>query len=71
MQMFWNLAQIISGVLLVGLIMLQTKGTGLGSTFGSDLSFYSTKRGAEKMIFVVTIIVSVIFLTIPVIRVVY
>lgn len=53
--------QIILGLLTIGLIILQSKGTGLGSTFGGDMGFYGTKRGAEKMIFILTIVVSVLF----------
>ena len=56
------LLQIILGIILITLILLQTKGTGLGSTFGGDLGFYGTKRGAEKMIFTLTIIIATIFL---------
>ncbi len=54
--------QIIFGLLIIGLILLQSKGTGLGSTFGGDMGFYGTKRGAEKMLFIITIILSIIFL---------
>lgn len=57
------LSQIITGILLGVLIILQSKGSGLGSSFGSNISFYATRRGAEKLIFILTIIVSVIFLT--------
>lgn len=54
--------QIVLGILLSILILLQTKGTGLGSTFGGEMSFYSTKRGLEKILFYMTIIVSALFL---------
>ena len=61
--------QIITGLILIGLIILQAKGTGLGSGFGGDMGFYSTKRGAEKMIFVTTIVVGAVFLLIPLLAV--
>lgn len=54
--------EIILGIALITLIILQSKGTGLGSTFGGDMGFYGTKRGAEKMLFVLTIIVAALFL---------
>jgi protein translocase SecG subunit len=54
--------EIILGISLVGLVVLQSKGTGLGSTFGGDMGFYGTKRGAEKMLFILTIIVATLFL---------
>lgn len=62
MNNFFLIFEIILGVLLVGLIVLQSKGTGLGSTFGGDMGFYGTKRGAEKMLFILTIIIATLFL---------
>lgn len=56
------LIQILLGIFLSVLIILQSKGTGLGSTFGGDMGFYGTKRGAEKMLFILTIIVAILFL---------
>ena len=58
---FVSLIQIILAILLVMLIILQSKGTGLGSTFGGDMGFYGTKRGAEKMLFNLTIVIAVLF----------
>lgn len=63
----FSIIQIILGLLLVVLILLQQKGTGLGSTFGGELSFYRTKRGVEKLLFYATIIVSTLFLAIAVV----
>lgn len=56
------LIQIIIGVLLIIVILIQQKGTGLGTAFGGDLSFYRTKRGAEKLLFYATIILSSLFI---------
>lgn len=56
-----SVLQLILGFLLIGLILLQSKGTGLGSTFGGGMEFYGTKRGAEKMIFVFTIVIAILF----------
>ncbi len=53
--------QVILSVILVGLILLQSKGTGLGSAFGGN-SFYGTKRGAEKLLFTLTIAIATLFL---------
>jgi protein translocase SecG subunit len=55
-------AQIASSVLLIILILLQARGVGLGSTFGGEGNFYFTKRGAEKSIFILTIISAVAFM---------
>lgn len=66
-----NIIEIVLSLLLVGLILLQAKGTGLGSTFGGDISFYGTKRGAEKILFIATIITAVLFLATSLISVIY
>ncbi|MEK7567275.1 MAG: preprotein translocase subunit SecG [Patescibacteria group bacterium] len=55
-------AQITVAVLLIGAILLQQKGTGLGATFGGEGNIYRTKRGFEKVIFTGTIVLGVIFL---------
>lgn len=70
MDNFFLITEIILGVALVVLIVLQSKGTGMGSTFGGDMGFYGTKRGAEKMLFVLTIIVSFLFLSTSLISVI-
>lgn len=56
------IVQIVLSVILVSLILLQVKGSGLGSTFGGEMAFYRTKRGAERILFYLTIIFSVLFL---------
>ncbi|MFH1171352.1 MAG: preprotein translocase subunit SecG [bacterium] len=53
---------IILAAILVTLILLQQRGTALGGAFGGSGDFYGTKRGAEKMIFIATVVVAVLFL---------
>lgn len=57
-----SLIQIILGVLLILVIIIQQKGSGLGASFGSSMSFYRTKRGAEKLLFYATIGIAVAFI---------
>lgn len=54
--------QVVLAVLLIGGILLQQRGAGLGGAFGdtSSTTFY-TRRGAEKFIFQGTILVAVLF----------
>ena len=66
-----SLVQIIVGVLLIILIIIQQKGSGLGSTFGGDLSFYRTKRGAEKLIFYTTFVVAGLFILLALIGLIF
>ena len=62
MNNFTTILQMILGLILIGLILLQAKGTGLGSAFGGDMGFYRTKRGFEKLLFNGTILVVFLFL---------
>lgn len=57
-----SIIQIILGILLIVVIIIQQKGSGIGTAFGGDLSFYRTKRGAEKLLFYATIAIACIFI---------
>ncbi len=52
--------QIILSLILIALIITQSKGTGLGSAWGGGGSYHS-KRGMEKTFFYATIITSILF----------
>ncbi len=64
-----NYGQIILSFLLVAGILLQQKGSGLGSALGGSNLEYSTKRGAEKIIFRATIVFAVLFVIISIVRI--
>jgi len=54
--------QIIVSVLLVAGILLQQRGSAMGSAFGQEGGAnYSTRRGAEKKIFWATVILGTLF----------
>ena len=56
--------QIVLSVLLIGGILLQQSEAGLGGAFGGGDGFSSghhTKRGAERTLFIATIIVAILF----------
>jgi protein translocase SecG subunit len=57
-----SIAQIVISCLLIVGVLLQQRGSGLGMAFGGDNSMYATKRGAEKVIVIITIILAVAFL---------
>ncbi len=59
-----NLLQIICAVVLTAAILLQARGSGLGSAFGGSGNIYRTKRGAEKFLFNATIVTSILFFAI-------
>lgn len=62
--------QIILAILLTVAILLQARGQGLGSTFGGGGELYRTKRGFERLLFTVTIILAVLFVVNSLINVV-
>jgi protein translocase SecG subunit len=64
MKIFLIITQIIICLALILLILLQNSKGGLQSGIGGEA--YSTKRGAEKIIFFSTIIVSILFLIISI-----
>lgn len=71
MSPFLNLTQIIISCALIVLILLQTKGSGLGGLFGgSDSSIYKTRRGVEKTLFNLTIGLSLAFFIVAIINVI-
>jgi protein translocase SecG subunit len=57
-----NIIQIVIAALLVAAILFQQRGTGLSAAFGGEGGVYFKKRGAEKVIFVVTIILATLFI---------
>jgi len=61
-----QIAQIILSVLLLVILLLQLRGGGLGSIFGADQSEYRTRRGAEKSMFQLTIVLAVLFLSLAI-----
>lgn len=54
--------QIIAAIALVAVIMLQSKGMSFSGTFSNDSSIYRTRRGLERTLFQLTIVLSVVFL---------
>ena len=63
MQTVFNVIQILVSAGLALIILLQVKGGGLGGIFGggSDTVF-RTKRGLERRLFQLTIVLAVIFI---------
>ncbi len=56
-------AQGIIAILLIIFILVQQRGTALGSAFGGEGGgFYSTRRGIQKKIFWATIVSGALFI---------
>ena len=67
MQVFLNVAQIVIAVAIIGAVLLQVRGAGLGGIFGQADSVYRTQRGVEKTLFQMTIALGCIFLIVSIV----
>ena len=54
-------AQMILAIALVASILLQQRGTGLGGAFGGEVTAYRSRRGIERTLFRLTIVLAVLF----------
>jgi len=59
-----QIAQIIIAVAVAASILLQARGTGLSSTFGGESTAYRSRRGLERVLFRLTIILATVFVVI-------
>jgi preprotein translocase subunit SecG len=62
MTQYLSIAQIIIAIFLIISVLLQQRGTALGSAFGGEGGFYSTRRGIQKNLFWATIIFGILFI---------
>ena len=62
MQTLLLYLQIIISLLLSLSVLFQNRGSGLSAAFGGDFGGFHTKRGLEKFLFIVSIILSVLFI---------
>lgn len=61
MKNYLIIFQIVVSILLVLTILMQEKGAGLSATFGGGGEFFRSKRGIDKVMFIITIVLSVLF----------
>jgi preprotein translocase subunit SecG len=68
---YLDIALIITSIALIASVILQSKGVGLGGLTGADTGgVFTARRGIEKTLFWVTIILSAIFFILTLITVV-
>ena len=66
MPVFLVIAQIIISVALIAVLLMQVKGGGLGGIFGQPDSVYRTRRGMEKTMLQLTIVLMVLLVVVSV-----
>lgn len=66
-----RIAQIVVSILLIGLVLIQERSSGLSGVFGGGGGApYQTRRGMEKFVYWATIGVGIAFVTIAVLNLV-
>ena len=71
MSIYFNVAQIVLAIALVLAVLAQVRGGGLGGIFGQPDSVYRTRRGVEKTLFQVTIVLAVLFIAISLLTLIF
>jgi preprotein translocase subunit SecG len=60
-----NIAQILVAIALTLVILFQAKGSGIGTALGGgSSSSFRTRRGVEKTLFQLTIVLAIVFLAV-------
>lgn len=67
METYLYIAQIVVAVAVIVVALLQVRGGGLGGIFGQADTVFRTKRGVEKTLFQLTIVLVVIFLILSIV----
>jgi protein translocase SecG subunit len=65
-----TIAQIVTSVTIIALILLQDRSSGAGSLFGggSGEAFYQKRRGMEGILFILTVVFIVLFVAVSIIK---
>ena len=69
MQKIITIFLVVISLLLMASILLQQRGASLGGAFGGDSSIYRSRRGAEKILFRLTILFAISFIASAIIAV--
>ena len=67
METYLYVAQIVVAIALILVALLQVRGGGLGGIFGQADTVFRTKRGVEKTLFQLTIVLVVIFIILSIV----
>ena len=72
MSTYLNLALVVISIALIVMVLLQSRGAGLGGLGGGDFggSGYHVRRGVEKLVFNITIGLSILFFVLALLNVV-
>ena len=66
MHTAFQIVQILLAIVLIGAVLLQTRGSGFSAFGSSDSSIYRTRRGVERTLFQFTIGLAVIWVLVSI-----
>ena len=69
MHVAFLIVQMLLSVVLIGAILLQTRGSGFSAFGSADSSIYRTRRGIERTLFQFTIGLAIAFVLVSIISV--
>ncbi len=61
-----QVTQIVIAIAVSSSILLQARGTGLSSTFGGESTAYRSRRGLERTLFRLTVVLIVVYVIISI-----
>ena len=67
-MLYLQIVHAFIAVLLVGSVLLQQRGSGLGDAFGADSAVYTSRRGVEKLLFYLTIVFGSAFVLLAILQ---
>lgn len=68
MENILTIIQVVLAVLLVISILVQSRGASLGEAFGGSSTFYGTRRGSEKTLFIITVVIAIFFVLVALVN---
>jgi preprotein translocase subunit SecG len=71
MPTYLAIAQLLVAIALIVVILFQLHGGGMGGIFGQTDSVFRTRRGIERSLFILTIVLAIVFVIVAVILVLY
>jgi preprotein translocase subunit SecG len=66
--MAFLLIQTLIAIFLITVILIQARGAGLGEAWGGSSEFFTSRRGMEKIIFLATVVLAILFLLVAIIN---
>lgn len=68
-KILMNIMQVTISIVLIVVILLQSKGAGFGGAFGTQAAVFRTRRGLERTLFRATIALAAFFIIISLVSV--